>query len=88
MPQIEVTVVRADTNVAYDVDLPDDVPLDALLRELVKEIGLPRANTDGELVVYELSNKRTGDNVAQGTLATCGVKVGDVLLLTSSFVAG
>lgn len=88
MPQIEVTVVRADTNVAFDVELPDDVPLDQLLRELVKEIGLPRADQNGELVVYELSNKRTGDNVANGTLATCHVKPGDVLLLTSSFVAG
>ena len=88
MPQLTVTVVRADTNAAFDVDLPDDAGIQEILAELVKEMGLPRTGPDGDVVAYELSNKRTGDGLRNGTLGQRGVKTGDVLLLTSTFVAG
>jgi hypothetical protein len=88
MAQISVSVVRADTNAAFDVDLPDDTSIPDLLVELVKGLGLPRLGPDGSVVAYEVSNKRTGDGLRDGTLSARGVKAGDVLLLTSSFVAG
>ncbi len=88
MAQLSITIVRADTNTAYDVDLPGDANISEILPELVKEMGLPRATPDGELIAYELSNKRTGDWVKDGTLGERGVKSGDALLLTSTFVAG
>lgn len=88
MSDISVSVVRADTNQSYDVQLPNDVLISDLLVEIVKEMGLPRLSPDGDLVAYEISNKRTGDWVRDGTLLAKGIKSGDVLLLTSSFVAG
>ncbi len=88
MAQISLTVVRADTGAAFDVDLPDDVAVSELLAELVKEMGLPMLGPDHSVIAYELSNKRTGDWVRDGTLSAKGVKIGDVMLLTSTFVAG
>ena len=89
MTEMSITIVRADTNQAYDVDLPNDVVVGDLLPEIVREMGLPRVTPDGELVAYELSVKRTGDTLLETvTLSMKGVKAGDVLLLTSTFVAG
>lgn len=66
----------------------DTEEIESLLAELVKEMGMPRAGPDGNLVAYEIMNKRTGDDLRDGTLGSRGVKSGDVLLLTSTFVAG
>lgn len=89
MSQISVTLVRADTNQEFDVELPDDAPIAELLPALVKELGLPLTGPDGNQVAYELSSKRTGREFKEkDTLGTGGAKGGDVLLLTSTFVAG
>lgn len=89
MAQLSVTLVRADTNQEFDVELPDDAPIRELLPALVKELGLPLTGPDGNPVAYELSNKRTGKEYKEKeTLSTLQTKAGDVLLLTSTFVAG
>ena len=89
MGQISVTLVRADTNQEFDVELPDDAAISELLPALVKELGLPLTGPDGNQVAYEISNKRTGKEYKdKETLGTQGTKSGDVLLLTSTFVAG
>jgi thiamine monophosphate kinase len=89
MPQINVTVVRADTNQEYEVELPDNAKLDDLLPQLVQQIGLPLVGPDGNRISYQLSNKRTSQELKQNrTLSEYGAKNGDMLLLTSTFVAG
>jgi hypothetical protein len=89
MSQVSVTLVRADTNQEFDVELPDDANIAELLPALVKELGLPLTGPDGNQVAYELSNKRTGREYKEGTtLGGEGTKTGDSLLLTSTFVAG
>jgi len=89
MPQISVTLVRADTNQEFDVELPDDAPISDLLPALVKELGLPLTGPDGNQVAYELSNKRTGREYKEAdSLGSASTKLGDSLLLTSTFVAG
>ena len=89
MAQISVTLVRADTNQEYDVELPDDANMQELLPALVKQLGLPLTGPDGNQVAYELSNKRTGREYKETcTLGSAGTKSGDVILLTSTFVAG
>ncbi len=89
MPQITVTVVRADTNQEYEVELPDDAKLDDLLPQLVQQLGLPLVGPDGNRISYQLSNKRTSQELKQNkSLAEYGSKQGDMLLLTSTFVAG
>src|ERR1041385_3695692 len=89
MPQITVTVVRADTNQEYEVELPDNAKLDDLLPQLVQQIGLPLVGPDGNRISYQLSNKRTSQELKQNrTLNEYGAKNGDILLLTSTFVAG
>lgn len=89
MAQISVTLVRADTNQEFDVELPDDASISELLPALVKELGLPLTGPDGNQVAYELSNKRTGREYKEGdSLGSASTKSGDVLLLTSTFVAG
>ena len=89
MPQITVTVVRADTNQEYEVELPDNSKLDDLLPQLVQQLGLPLVGPDGNRISYQLSNKRTSQELKQNkSLAEYGAKSGDMLLLTSTFVAG
>lgn len=89
MAQVNITLVRADTNQEYDIELPDDCPLSELLPALVKELGLPVTGPDGNQVAYELSSKRTGYEIKEReSLKDGSVKNGDVLLLTSTFVAG
>lgn len=89
MSQISVTLVRADTNQEFDVELPNDAPIGELVPALVKELGLPLTGPDGNQVAYEISNKRTGREFKEKeTLDSGGAKQGDVLLLTSTFVAG
>lgn len=89
MAQVSVTLVRADTNQEFDVELPDDAAVVELLPALVKELGLPLTGPDGNQIAYELSNKRTGQELKEDqTLGTASTKTGDVLLLTSTFVAG
>lgn len=89
MSQVNITLVRADTNQEFDVELPDDAAISDLLPALVKELGLPLTGPDGNSVAYELSNKRTGRELKEAeTLGGVGTKTGDLLLLTSTFVAG
>jgi WXG100 protein secretion system (Wss), protein YukD len=89
MPQITVTVVRADTNQEYEVELPDNAKLEDLLPQLVQQLGLPLVGPDGNRISYQLSNKRTSQELKQNhTLAEYSTKNGDMLLLTSTFVAG
>lgn len=89
MGQVSITLVRADTNQEFDVELPDDAAITELLPALVKELGLPLTGQDGNQVAYELSNKRTGTELKESeTLGSAGVKNGDLMLLTSTFVAG
>lgn len=89
MGQLSVSIVRADTNQEYEVELPDDVQVATLLPELVSQLGLPLIGPDGNQVSYEMSNKRTGKTYAENTsLAQQGTMAGDLLLLTSTFVAG
>ena len=89
MAQIDVTLIRADTNQEFDVELPDDSLIGELLPALIKELGLPRTGPDGNIVHYEISSKRTAHDLKEReTLGTAGMKSGDVLLLTSTFVAG
>lgn len=89
MAQVNVTLIRADTNQEFDVELPDDAPITELLPALVKELGLPITGPDGNQVAYELSNKRTAREYKEDdTLGGASTKTGDSLLLTSTFVAG
>ena len=84
-----VTIVRADTNQEYEVELPDQAKLDDLLPQLVQQLGLPLVGPDGNRISYQLSNKRTSQELKQNkTLGEYAVKNGDMLLLTSTFVAG
>jgi WXG100 protein secretion system (Wss), protein YukD len=89
MSQLTITVVRADTNQEYEVELPDDARLEDLLPQLVQQLGLPLVGPDGNRISYQLSNKRTSAELKQNhTLAEYSTKSGDMLLLTSTFVAG
>ncbi len=89
MSQITVTVVRADTNQEYEVELPNSARLEDLVPQLVQQLGLPLVGPDGNRISYQLSNKRTSQELKLNkSLDEYGTKNGDLLLLTSTFVAG
>ena len=89
MAQLTVTLIRADTNQEFEVELPDDVRLESLLPQLVEQLGLPLVGPTGDRILYELSNKRTGAAYQESdTLSSQNTKNGDLILLTSTFVAG
>lgn len=89
MGQLNITLLRADTNQEYDVELPDDIEISRLLPALIGELGLPTMGDGGNVVSYGVSNKRTAREYGENdTLGSLGTKDGDTLLLTSTFVAG
>jgi hypothetical protein len=88
MGQLKVTLLRADTNQEYDVELPDDIEVLRLLPALIGELGLPTTGDGGNIVSYGISNKRTSREYSESDSLAEITKDGDVLLLTSTFVAG
>lgn len=89
MGQVNITLLRADTNQEFDVELPDDVEIRRLLPAVLGELALPTMSNDGNIISYGISNKRTGQEYGESdVLSSSSTKEGDTLLLTSTFVAG
>jgi len=64
------------------VDMPDDVPMGDLIRELVAELRLPTVQSDGLAVAYKMHSKSLGREIdAAETLASASVPPDSVLYL-------
>ena len=84
MPSIEVTVYDSTENKRVPVELPDDAPANKLISVLVDKLKLPRNGPDGAPLSYKFHHKNSGTQ----SLATAGVKAGDILRLQPEITAG
>ncbi len=89
MAKINVTIIDATGNKEQQAGLPDDVEIRRLMPKLVEKMQLPLAGPDGNPMNYKFVHKATGKQLTdEQTLATGGVKEGDVLRLQPEITAG
>ncbi len=70
-------------------EVPDDVPVQELLPELVSSLKLPTTGPDGRPMNYRVDSKALGRELTESeTLAAAGVPDNDRLLLTADITAG
>jgi len=85
MPPIIITLQTAGPKGTLDLELPDDVPLQNLLPELVRAVGLPAADrATGHAIDYSLElTSSSRPRVLRGheTLSRAGVVTGSALTL-------
>jgi len=89
MAQLLVQVWDATGNKRQDVEMPDDAPVERILVVLLERMKFPQYAPDGQLLSYKLHHRASGKQLLDDqTLATAGVKEGDVLRLQPEITAG
>lgn len=70
-------------------EVPDDVPMNELLPELVSTLNLPTTGPDGRPMNYRVDSKALGRQLQEyETLDDAGVPDDDRLMLTADITAG
>lgn len=70
-------------------EVPDDVPVEELMPELVSSLSLPTTGPDGRPMSYRVDSKALGRELKEEeTLAEAGVPDNDRLMLTADITAG
>lgn len=70
-------------------EVPDDVPVNELLPELVSTLNLPTTGPDGRPMNYRMDSKALGRQLLENeTLVEAGVPDNDRLMLTADITAG
>ncbi len=88
MAEIEVTIVLPNGG-ARKAEVPDDVKVGDLLKEMISLLGLPTVGPDGRPMGYRLDSKALGRELQEDeTLAEAGVPAEDRLVLTADITAG
>lgn len=89
MSQMTIEVWDATGNKKQVVSLPGDAPIDRVIAVLVDKMNLPRNSPDGQLMSYKFHHRSTGRQLLENeTLASAGVREGDVLRLQPEITAG
>lgn len=89
MAALDVTVIDVTGSREQIASLPDDAPVRRVIAKLVEVMGLPGSGPDGAPLSYRFHHKASGRQLADTeTLATAGVRAGDVLRLTPEIIAG
>jgi len=90
MAQINVRIIDHTGSKSYDVELPDNVPVERLLETLITKLNLPTQAPSGEPQVYHLVDKTRGNVNINGkhTLREAGVTDGSTLRLVPEVVPG
>lgn len=84
---IRVTDVSGSRN--HDVEAPDDVPVERIIALLVERMNLPINSPDGQIMIYKLHHRRTGQQLLDDqTFADVGVIDGDEIRLQPEITAG
>jgi uncharacterized ubiquitin-like protein YukD len=89
MGMITVQVWDATGNKRQDVEMPDDAPVNRLLAVLIEKMNFPQYAPDGQVLSYKVHHRATGKQLLdEQTLATAGVKPGDIIRLQPEITAG
>jgi hypothetical protein len=89
MSNLTIEVWDATGNKKQLVELPADAPVNRVIAGLVDRLNLPRYSHDGQLMSYKFCYEASGRQLLEDqTLASSGVKSGDVLRLQPEITAG
>jgi len=89
MSYVNVQVWDATGNKRYDVELPDDAPVNRLILVLIERLSLPENGPDGQPLSYKFLHKASGKQIQdEQCLKDVGVKEGDVLRIQPEITAG
>ena len=89
MAMVTVQVWDATGNKRQEVEMPDDAPVNRLLAVLVERMNFPQFAPDGQLLSYKVHHRTSGRQLLdEQTLASAGVKPGDILRLQPEITAG
>ena len=89
MGLVTIQVWDATGNKRQDVEVPDDAPVNRILAVLLEKMNFPRYAPDGLPLSYKFHHKASGKQLLDTqTLASVGVKHGDVLRLQPEITAG
>lgn len=89
MGMVNVHVWDATGNKRREVDMPDDAPVSRILAVLIEKMSFPRNGPDGQVLSYKFHHKASGKQLLdEQTLASVGVKNGDILRLQPEITAG
>lgn len=89
MAMLTVQVWDATGNKRQDVEMPDDAPLNRLLAVLIEKMNFPQYAPDGQILSYKVHHRSSGKQLLEEqTLASAGVKTGDIIRLQPEITAG
>lgn len=89
MSNIQIEVWDATGNKRQTVEVPADAAVNRVIAVLVDKMNLPRHSPDGQLMSYKFHHKGSGRQLTEDeTLASAGVRNGDVLRLQPEITAG
>ena len=91
MPQIRVSVLDPSQSKKTQVEVPDNVPTQRLVRALVAKMGLPLNDERNQPINYRLGYSQGGNDREinpEETLGEAGVQSNDALRLHADMRAG
>jgi hypothetical protein len=91
MAQIRVSILDPSNTRKTQVEVPDSVPADRLIRALVTRMGLDRQDRGGQPITYRFGYSRNGQDaevLPEQTLAHAGIQNDDTLRVYANIQAG
>jgi uncharacterized ubiquitin-like protein YukD len=89
MSAMQIEVWDATGNKKQVVEVPADAAVNRLIAVLVDKLNLPRNSPDGQMMSYKFHHRASGRQLLDTeTLASAGVKDGDILRLQPEITAG
>ena len=89
MSHLTIEVWDATGNKKQTVEVPSDAAINRVIAVLVEKMNLPRHSPDGQLMSYKFHHRASGRQLLDAeTLATAGVRDGDILRLQPEITAG
>ncbi len=89
MSNINIEVWDATGNKKQIVELPGNAEVNRVIAVLVDKMNLPRHSPDGQLMSYKFHHRASGRQLLETeSLATAGVRDGDILRLQPEITAG
>ncbi|MBL9149211.1 MAG: EsaB/YukD family protein [Phycisphaerae bacterium] len=89
MSAITIEVWDTTGSTRQPVEVPGDAAVNRLVAVLIERMNLPRHSPDGQPMSYKLHHRSSGRQLLETeTLATAGVRDGDVLRIQPEITAG
>jgi hypothetical protein len=89
MGTLKVMVMDISGSHSREVEAPDDITVDRIIALLVEKMNLPINSPDGQIMVYKLHHRKSGQQLLDNqTFSDAGVKGGDELRLQPEITAG